>query len=78
MQIPSLLEAALYVRRNEATARLIFVHAYDRTENIPSEIEANCKILDEAFPSMTIDLVFLKGTFSPSVSVSIRLCYFRG
>ncbi|GAA5889213.1 hypothetical protein JCM5296_005836 [Sporobolomyces johnsonii] len=34
-------------------------------EKIPSELEANFRILDEAFPSITVDLVFLQAPFSP-------------
>jgi hypothetical protein len=47
---------------------MVFIHAYEALDRIPSELEANSKILDEAFPAMTIDLVFLKGSFSPVVS----------
>ncbi|BGP17752.1 hypothetical protein JCM10213v2_005794 [Rhodosporidiobolus nylandii] len=35
-------------------------------DEIPSELEANFRILDEAFPSITIDLLFLQAPFSPS------------
>ena len=48
---------------------MMFIHAYETTDRIPSELEANSKILDEAFPAMTIDLVFLKGSFCPTVRV---------
>ncbi|GAA5888603.1 hypothetical protein JCM6882_009016 [Rhodosporidiobolus microsporus] len=34
-------------------------------EDIPSELHANFQLLDEAFPSITIDLVFLQAPFSP-------------
>ena len=47
---------------------MVFIHAYETPDRIPSELEANSKILDEAFPAITIDLIFLKGTFSPEVS----------
>lgn len=50
LQIHNLMEAVLYVRKNEITARIIFLHAYENIEDIPSELEANVKILDEAFP----------------------------
>ncbi|GAA5902217.1 hypothetical protein JCM8208_002507 [Rhodotorula glutinis] len=35
-------------------------------DEIPSELEANFRLLDEAFPSITIDLVFLRAPFSPA------------
>jgi len=66
--IHNLLEAILYVRKNEITSRIIFLHAYEHIEDTPAELEANVKILDEAFPSITLDLIFLKGIFTPSVS----------
>jgi len=65
--IQSLLEACLYIRGNEATSRLVFIHAYDTLERIPLELAANSKILSKAFPTMMIDLVFLKGSFSPAL-----------
>ncbi len=84
LQIYDLVEAISYIKRNEVTARIVFVHAYDIASHIPSELEANVKILDEAFPvgghheaiacansvshqSITLDLVFVKGRFNPTV-----------
>lgn len=49
---------------------MVFIHAYESLQQIPSELEANSKILDEAFPAVTIDLVFLKGSFGPTVRIS--------
>ncbi|QRV74785.1 amino acid permease [Ceratobasidium sp. AG-Ba] len=61
-----LIQAMLYIQRNEVAARVLFVHAYaDATQSVPSELEANIRILDEAFPSITLDLVFVKGVFGP-------------
>ncbi|KAG8922084.1 hypothetical protein FRC02_012152 [Tulasnella sp. 418] len=73
--IYNLVEAILYIRRNESTARIIFIHAYDDASSIPSELEANSKILDEGFPSITIDLVFVKGRFNPTLveATSVKL-----
>ncbi|KAG8954830.1 hypothetical protein FRC00_005658 [Tulasnella sp. 408] len=48
--IYNLVEAILYVRKNEMTARIILLHAYENAIEIPTEMEANVKILDEAFP----------------------------
>lgn len=50
LQIYDLVEAISYIKRNEVTARIVFAHAYDAASHIPSELEANVKILDEAFP----------------------------
>jgi hypothetical protein len=72
-QIYNLVDSILYVRKNEPTARIVFIHAYQTVENIPSELAPNVKILDEAFPSITLDLVFVQGTFGPPVSQETRL-----
>jgi len=37
-----------------------------KKEDSPSEMEANAKILDEAFPEITIDLIFIEDSFTPS------------
>ena len=68
IQIYHLVDTILYVRKNEPTARIIFMHVYQNVEDIPSELAPNVKILDEAFPSITLDLVFVQGTFRPAVS----------
>ncbi|KDQ56708.1 hypothetical protein JAAARDRAFT_157891 [Jaapia argillacea MUCL 33604] len=64
-EINHLFQMVLYVRQNEETACLKLVHFYDEDEGLPSEMEANWKILDEAFPEMTVDLILVKSTFSP-------------
>ena len=43
-----------YVQQNEETSLVKVVHCYIRTEDIPSELEPNCKIIDEAFPAITV------------------------
>lgn len=65
----------MYIRKNEPTARVMFAHAYTDVERTPSELKANIKILDEAFPSVTLDLIFVKGSFGPAVRFTIEdLC----
>ncbi|KAI5477825.1 amino acid transmembrane transporter [Pseudohyphozyma bogoriensis] len=63
--INRLFEMILYVKENEETSCVKLVHFYSNIEDIPSELEANYKILDEAFPSITVDLIFLQGEFAP-------------
>ncbi|KJA23900.1 hypothetical protein HYPSUDRAFT_39416 [Hypholoma sublateritium FD-334 SS-4] len=65
-EINSLCRMILYVRKNEETSHLKIVHFYEDDEGIPSELEANAKILDEAFPEITIDLTLVNGTFEPA------------
>lgn len=68
VQIHHLVDAILYVRQNEPTAHIILVHAYENIDDIPTELIPNSKILDEAFPNITIDATFVRGTFQPGVS----------
>ncbi|KAH7915894.1 amino acid permease-domain-containing protein [Hygrophoropsis aurantiaca] len=64
-EINNLFKMILYVCQNEDTSCLKIVHFHDPAGDIPSELEANAKILDEAFPEITIDLMLVDGTFEP-------------
>ncbi|KAM0791716.1 hypothetical protein ACM66B_003985 [Microbotryomycetes sp. NB124-2] len=67
-EIHRLAEMLIYVKQNEETNLVKVVHCFKTAEEIPSELEANCKILDEAFPSITVDLVFIQtDEFSPLI-----------
>lgn len=66
----SLVDFILYIRNNETTAHVIFVHAY--REFIPLDLAATIKTLDVAFPTITIDLMFVQGEFGPAVSRHIN------
>ncbi|KAJ6537397.1 amino acid permease-domain-containing protein [Mycena vulgaris] len=70
-EINHLLHMLLYVRENEETSCVKIVHFVDEETGVPSELEANAKILDEAFPEITIDLIIVQGTFSPANVVSL-------
>ncbi|KAF7313066.1 AAAP amino acid permease [Mycena kentingensis (nom. inval.)] len=72
-----LLHMILYVRDNEETSCVKLVHFLgsspaDEEESIggasgddlPSELEANARILDEAFPEITIDLIIVHNAFN--------------
>lgn len=55
-----------------ADADLIkLVHFYDRIEDIPSEFESNYRILDEVYPSVTIELVFVQAQFNPQAVIAV-------
>ncbi|KAH8922094.1 hypothetical protein BT69DRAFT_1220705 [Atractiella rhizophila] len=73
--IHTLLSCLLYVSRNEDTSLVWLIHCYDKIESVPSELEANHKILDEAFPDITVDLVFVQAQFSPQTvnAISAKL-----
>ncbi|KAE9388572.1 hypothetical protein BT96DRAFT_1073353 [Gymnopus androsaceus JB14] len=63
--INRLLRMIHYVRDNEETSCVKIVHFVDEEIGLPSELEANARILDEAFPEITIDLIIVPGMFSP-------------
>lgn len=65
-EINVLFHKLLYVSQNEETSCLKLVHFYDDELGIPSEMDANWKILDEAFPEITVDLILVQGAFTPS------------
>ncbi|KZT26173.1 hypothetical protein NEOLEDRAFT_1177956 [Neolentinus lepideus HHB14362 ss-1] len=70
-EINNLFQMVLYVRQNEETSNLKLVHFCDDEDAIPSEMEANWKILDEAFPEMTVDLIFVKEQFNPATVAAL-------
>ncbi|KAF5384450.1 hypothetical protein D9615_003405 [Tricholomella constricta] len=74
-EINHLFQMLLYVRKNEETSCVKMVLFSEGEEGIPSELEANAKILDEAFPEITIDLVIVNAAFEPSnvIALSHRL-----
>ncbi|THH31703.1 hypothetical protein EUX98_g2455 [Antrodiella citrinella] len=65
-EINRLFHKVLYVKQNEETSCIKLVHFYEVDEGIPSEMEANWRILDEAFPEITVDLVLVRGEFTPA------------
>ncbi|KAJ3557519.1 hypothetical protein NM688_g1433 [Phlebia brevispora] len=65
-EINILFHKLLYVTQNEETSCLRLIHFYDEEVGVPSEMEANWKILDEAFPEITVDLILIRGEFVPS------------
>lgn len=46
-----------YVAEHENTSNVKLIHFYNEIGDIPSELEANSTIIDEAFPAITVDLV---------------------
>ncbi|KAF7800166.1 hypothetical protein EIP86_011413 [Pleurotus ostreatoroseus] len=68
-EINILFHKLLYVTQNEETACLKLIHFYDEEGAVPSEMEANWKILDEAFPEITVDLPPTRLPFLNSKSI---------
>ncbi|KAI0245714.1 hypothetical protein BJV78DRAFT_1287290 [Lactifluus subvellereus] len=63
-----MLRALLSVEKNIPDARtVVFVHAYRSIGDIPSELHPNARLLDEAFPTITVDLAFAPGNFNPAL-----------
>ncbi|CAO3572268.1 unnamed protein product [Mortierella alpina] len=59
--------AIRYIRQNENSHKgnIRLVHIYRRVEDIPKRLEANHRFLDELYPKIQIDLIFIQGTFDP-------------
>uniref|UniRef100_A0A0W0FV04 Putative AAAP amino acid permease n=1 Tax=Moniliophthora roreri TaxID=221103 RepID=A0A0W0FV04_MONRR len=64
-EINYLFRMMLYVSRYEETSCVKIVHFLDEEAGVPSELEANAKILDEAFPEITVDLIIVQASFEP-------------
>ncbi|KAK1216606.1 hypothetical protein PQX77_020726 [Marasmius sp. AFHP31] len=64
-EINRLIRMILYVLRNEETSTIKVIHFYELANRIPAELEAHAKILDEAFPEITIDLILVQDAFTP-------------
>ncbi|CAG8497632.1 9072_t:CDS:10 [Cetraspora pellucida] len=65
-------KAILYVKSSEPSGYLKLIHIYEKIEdvsmaieNIPSRLEANHRVLDELYPKIQIDLIFIQGVFNP-------------
>ncbi|KAG7451572.1 AAAP amino acid permease [Guyanagaster necrorhizus] len=64
-EISYLMRMILYVQKNEETSSLNIVHFAEEEEAVPSELEANTRILDETFPEITINLLIVRNSFDP-------------
>ncbi|KAI9304827.1 amino acid permease-domain-containing protein, partial [Cunninghamella echinulata] len=74
-------KAILYVQENEDSSHIKFVYIYDRIDQIPPLLETNHRLLDEVYPKIQIDLIFIQGHFNPSTvdaiskQLSIPKCF---
>ncbi|CAO3613915.1 unnamed protein product [Cunninghamella blakesleeana] len=65
---PHLLNKAIqYVQENEDSSHIKFIYIYDRIDNIPPYLESNHRLLDEVYPKIQIDLIFIQGEFNPTM-----------
>ncbi|ORX54474.1 hypothetical protein DM01DRAFT_1305080 [Hesseltinella vesiculosa] len=58
-------KAILYVQHNEDSSHIKFIHLYERVQDIPEQLETNHRLLDEVYPKIQLDLVFIQGQFNP-------------
>jgi len=58
-------KAIRYVLNNEITDNLKMVHVYDQEANIPPHLEEHIAMLDQTYPKIRIDLVLIRGQFTP-------------
>ena len=57
----------LYVRNNEHTNRIKVVTVVEDKKEVPTKLRRDLKFLDEAYPSIDIEFVVLKGEFTPEL-----------
>jgi amino acid transporter len=65
--LAALNRAALYVLNNELTNRMLVIHCFTSDEDIVRELADNLKIIDRIYPRLRIDLLLVKGSFSPNL-----------
>jgi amino acid transporter len=63
--IATLNQGMLYVRQNEPAKRVRVIHVYEKREDIPKRLVEDLKFLDEVYPEIHIELVFVHGHFDP-------------
>ncbi len=65
--ISVLVNALYYIQRNEPTSNCKLVHCYKRIEDLPDQLDETFQLVDEIFPTVTVDLVFVEAPFTPDV-----------
>jgi len=59
-------KAILYVRDNEQTSWIRFVHVFEEEHLIPPNLQRNIEFLDHCYPKLRLDLITVRGTFNPT------------
>jgi len=65
--LAALNQAVLYVRRNEHTNRIKIVTIGEDESKVPVRLASDIRYLDEAYPKIDLEFVFVKGRFSPEL-----------
>ncbi|SPO20620.1 uncharacterized protein UTRI_00096 [Ustilago trichophora] len=69
--ISVLANALYYIQQNEPTSKCKLVHCYKSIDEIPEQLDETFQLVDEIFPTVTVDLVFVEAPFTPQVVRSI-------
>lgn len=71
---PHVLNMALtYVKVNEDAGQVKFIHLYQNPHDIPENLEAHHRMLDEIYPKIQIDLVSLV-SYTKDILLTVFLC----
>ncbi|TKY90086.1 hypothetical protein EX895_000084 [Sporisorium graminicola] len=65
--ISVLANALYYIQQNEPTSQCKLVHCYKSIDTIPEQLDETFQLVDEIFPTVTVDLVFVEAPFTPQV-----------
>jgi hypothetical protein len=52
-------KAIQYIKKNEDTGQVKFIHIYQSLNDVPDNLEAHHRMLDEVYPKIQIDLVII-------------------
>ena len=63
--LANLNRAILYIKENEASSHIQIVHIYREKSEVSETFKQNLSFLDRAYPDVRIDLLLIKGGFSP-------------
>ncbi|OAD04682.1 hypothetical protein MUCCIDRAFT_139963, partial [Mucor lusitanicus CBS 277.49] len=59
-------KAVQYIKKNEDAGQIKFIHLYQNSNDIPEDLEVHHRTLDEIYPKIQIDLMFIQGEFDPA------------
>ena len=63
--LANLNRAILYIKENESSSHIQITHIYQDKKEVSEIFKQNLSFLDRAYPDVRIDLLLIKGTFSP-------------
>lgn len=65
--LQNLNQVMLYIRENEQTDRVRFVHVYQNKDDIPEQFDGHLEFLDKVYPEIDIEFVTVEGEFGPDL-----------